>query len=191
MRRSTTSLLVLLLVPITTFCAHQPLPTEPSPVPPRETQAVSNSAPLARQVGLGLVGGAVGSLAGGFVGGYWAAEQSDARGKDELSAAMIITLGSLAGVALGEPWGVACGVHHGNRRQGDPLLGIAASAALAAAGIGAALAAEDWRILLAVPVFQIGAAVAIERSTARGTPRQTNFCGRPWIGRRPSEGMRR
>jgi hypothetical protein len=132
---------------------------------------------IGRPIGGGLLGVVAGSVAGGFIGAYWAGKESSESGNDELSVAMFVTLGFLAGVALGEPWGAACGVHIGNRRQGDPLPSIAASVAVAAAGIGAALAAEDWRILIAIPVVQIGAAVAIERSTARGGPRRSGLCG--------------
>jgi hypothetical protein len=139
----------------------------------------SHQPPIIRPIGGGLIGAVVGTVTGGFIGGYWAARESSERNRDAVSAAMYITLGFLAGVALGEPWGAACGVHIGNRRQGDPLPSIVVSVALAAAGIGAALAAEDWRILLAIPVAQIGAGVAMERSTARGGPRRTNLCG-PW-----------
>src|SRR2546421_2914584 len=55
--------------------------------------------------------------------------------------------GIVGGAALGEPWGAACGVHIGNRRRGNPLPALLASVAVAAGGVGAAFAADDWRVL--------------------------------------------
>ncbi len=131
---------------------------------------------ISRPIAGGLVGAVVGGTVGGFIAVLWAVKESREEGNSDPDV-LYLGFAFLAGLALGEPWGAACGVHIGNRRQGKPLPSIVASVAVAAAGIGAAAVVDEWRILLAVPVVQIGAAVAIERSTAKGTPRQSGLCG--------------
>ncbi len=56
------------------------------------------------------------------------------------------------------------------------MLDVVASSAMLAAGIGAAIAAEDARVLIAVPIAQTAAAVAVERATAQESPREGKTC---------------
>ena len=143
---------------------------------PSPQDSVNHRQPhVSRPIVGGFVGAVVGAGAGGVLGGLWAGQQT-AHDDPALLTGLVVLGGIVGGAALGEPWGAACGVHIGNRRRGNPLPALLASVAVAAGGVGAAFAADDWRVLLAIPVVQVAVAVPIERSTARGTPRQSRLC---------------
>lgn len=131
---------------------------------------------LQPDVSLPIVGGFVGAVAGAAVGGIMIGVPVLEEYGDPLTAVLVFPLAVAAGIVVGEPWGAACGVHIGNGRHGNPLPAILASVAVAAGGVGAAFAADDWRVLLAVPVVQVAVAVPIERSTARGTVGRSRWC---------------
>ena len=77
-------------------------------------------------------------------------------------------LGAFFGALAGESLAIPLGVHLGNDRRGDPGPALAASIGIGAAGLGAAALSCQWGVLLAIPVLQIAASIAIERHTAAG-----------------------
>ena len=79
-------------------------------------------------------------------------------------------LGAFFGALAGESLAIPLGVHLGNRSEGDAGPALAASLGIAAAGLGAAVLSREGGVLLAIPVLQIAASIAIERHTAAGNP---------------------
>lgn len=113
-------------------------------------------------VGAGLAGGAVGAVAGFYLGALMASGD-DGGDLDFLS-------GAVAGAAIGEGLLLPYGVHLANRKAGSYPVSALVSLGLAAAGL-AALEAVHYDppgapiVLVAVPVAQIAASIAIERAT--------------------------
>lgn len=110
---------------------------------------------------LGL-GGVVGGAAGLFVGGLVAAKLTDDRPCEDCGLE-----GLVYGGVIGELAAVPLGVHLANRRQGSYGAGLLGSLAVTGAGMTLAGALDRTEVLLAVPVMQIAAAIAIERATSR------------------------
>jgi len=77
-------------------------------------------------------------------------------------------LGPFFGALAGESLAIPLGVHLGNRGRGDVGPALAASLGIAAAGLGAAVLSREGGVLLAIPVLQIAASIAIEHHTAAG-----------------------
>lgn len=79
---------------------------------------------------------------------------------------------SFYGAAIGGTFGMAVGVHLGNRRRGNLGVDFLTGAAIWAVGIGV-VAASDWdgvagvAAFIAVPIAQLAATTAIERSIGR------------------------
>jgi hypothetical protein len=110
----------------------------------------------------GLLGGAVGFV-GGFYAGALMADGDDGDDLDFLS-------GGVAGATIGEGLLLPLGVHVANGQRGSYLHSAAASLGIAAAGL-LALEALHYDppgapiVLVAVPVAQLAASIAIERAT--------------------------
>lgn len=126
---------------------------------PRARPADGRSTPAL--IGAGLLGGAVGVVAGGYLGAL--ITDDEAGDLDFLS-------GALYGAAIGEGLLLPLGVHLAD--DGDGSYPTAALASLALAGAGLlVLEAVHYDapgapiVLVAVPVAQIAAAIAIERAT--------------------------
>lgn len=123
---------------------------------PRSTVAVA---------GAGLLGGAVGLVAGGYLGALLA-ESGDDEDLDYLGGAVV-------GAALGEGAMLPLGVHLADGRRGSYAASALVSLGLAGAGL-LALEAVHYDVpgapivLVAVPVAQLVATIAVERATARG-----------------------
>ena len=130
-----------------------------------------------------IAGGVLGAAAGAVIGGVWGVlfvtDEPGFEQNPPLVGGAVIMLGFIAGTAIGEPWGAACGVHIGNRRRGHAPAEVAVSATIFAGGIIAAIAAEEPLILLAIPLAQIAALVPIERATAQDEPRRWKICEWP------------
>lgn len=115
-----------------------------------------------RLASAGVVGGIVGFVAGGFVVGSALAGVTDCEGDG------LCGLGNfLYGGLFGESLGLAAGIHLANGRRGKWHHAAAASLAVAALGVGVAAALDEPAVLLAVPVGQLMAGIAAERSSAR------------------------
>lgn len=109
----------------------------------------------------GVVGGAVGLFAGGYVGGK--ALEGDCEDCD--------LLGLVYGGIIGEAAGVPLGIHLANGRRGSYGVALLPSLAIAGAGIALAGAADRSELLLAVPVFQVVSSIAVDRMPARKAAR--------------------
>jgi len=110
----------------------------------------------------GLIGGAVG-VVGGFYAGAVLASDDDADDLDFLS-------GGVAGATIAEGLLLPLGVHVANGSRGSYMSSALASLGLAAAGLLALEAAHYDPpaapiILIAVPIAQLAASIAIERAT--------------------------
>jgi hypothetical protein len=106
----------------------------------------------------GVIGGGAGFVGGMLAGATWGS-RSGCSGEDcGLGTAIL-------GAALGEAIGLAVGTHLGSASRGDLLLATLTSTAIGAAGLLAAFNAEGSApaILVAVPVVQMLAVLAIER----------------------------
>lgn len=129
---------------------------------PRTLSTLAESRPAPTLALGGLLGGAAGFV-GGFYVGALLADGDDADDLDFLS-------GGVAGATIGEGLLLPLGVHLANDRQGSFLTSAAASLAIAAAGLLALQAAHYDPpaapiVLVAVPVAQLVASIAIERAT--------------------------
>lgn len=130
-------------------------------LPAGSARAEQESGSIPAMVGAGLAGGAVGAVAGFYLGALMA--DGDGGDLDFLS-------GAVAGAAVGEGLLLPYGVHLANRGGGSYLTSALVSLGLAAAGL-LALEAVHYDppgapiVLVAVPVAQIAAAIAIERAT--------------------------
>jgi len=105
----------------------------------------------------GIAGGAVGVMAGGWVGG------KAREGVCEDCALSGLLYGAVAGGSAALP----VGVHLANGRRGRLGPSLLASLALGGAGLGAAALTNEYGILVAVPVAQLVSAIVIERATSR------------------------
>jgi hypothetical protein len=117
--------------------------------------------PVVGPVAAGLAAGAIGFFAGGFA-GY---------GIDRMSSNYYDELNGFWGVVIGAPIGesllLPVGVHLANGRRENLPLAMLASVGIAGAGIAMAAAADDAMIVIAIPIAQLVACTAIERSTSR------------------------
>jgi hypothetical protein len=151
-----------------------PLPLEAQRLAPSPFRSVEDSLPSARPspsavvvrpsthpallaMG-GVLGGAAGLVGGAWVGEHFTEDQCDDCGL--VGAAY----GAVAGVSAGLP----LGVHVANGRRGRLLPSLAASFAIAGAGLGAAALTNTYEIMVPVPALQLISSILIERSTARG-----------------------
>ena len=139
---------------------------------PNWHQTETTQPALWRPIGGGLIGGIVGVVAGGVIGGFWMAE--------EHPGPWAGVAGIIGGVVMGEPWGLACGVHIANGRRGHATWGVVVSTLLAVAGVVNAITTKDYRILIAVPVAQLAAVVPIERASAGNVRRDWEVCRNPF-----------
>ena len=147
--------------------------------------AMQATTPPQPNVLLPIAGGLIGAPAGLALGA--SAGAAFVRGVDttstppvgDWSTAAGAVGGAALGAVLGEPWGVVCGVHIANGRRGDVSAELAAAIPIWAAGLVAAVAANDWRILVAIPFAQTAAVVPIERLTAQAQPREWRACRNP------------
>jgi hypothetical protein len=110
-----------------------------------------------KMIGGGLLLGVGGLIGGALIGQHF-----------EGSPCEDCILGAFIGAVAGESLAIPFGVHLGNRRRGDVGPALAASLGIAAAGLGAAVLSREGGVLLAIPVLQIAASIAIERHTAAG-----------------------
>jgi hypothetical protein len=85
---------------------------------------------------------------------------------DELDCLAPAFYGGLAGLSIGAP----SGVHLANGRRGRSWPALAASLAIGAAGLGAAILVEEPRLLLAIPVLQIASSISIEAAAGCERP---------------------
>lgn len=127
--------------------------------PPTLEPAEGRSIPAL--AGAGLLGGALGLVAGAYVGATLA--DDDAEGFSALG-------GAVAGGAIGEALLLPLGVHLAGGRRGSYAASVAASLGLVGAGL-LALEAVHYDspgvpiVVVAVPLAQLVTAVAIERGT--------------------------
>jgi hypothetical protein len=166
MRSATLLLLTFLVSPGGTLLAQR-LPPNPFP---RTDLALS--APSRRpMVGVPrtegdmptLVFGGVIGAAAGFVTGALVLRQTSC---DELDCLAPAFYGGLAGLSVGAP----SGVHLANGSRGRYWPALAASLAIGAAGLGAAILIDEPRLLLAIPVLQIASSIRIEAAARRERP---------------------
>ena len=111
--------------------------------------------------GAGLLAGAIGFFAGGFVGAE--IDQAGSDGYEEWDG----LYGFVVGAPIGEVLLLPVGVHLANNRRGNLPLSLLTSIGIAGAGIFVAIAAEEPYALLTIPILQLTACTAIERSTGR------------------------
>jgi len=138
-----------------------------APWSPRSGRAVaadSSEDPMAIAAG-GLVGGAVGAGVGALA-GYYLSGGSTICGDDACGL-----LGGVLGFLIGEPIGMGLGAHVANAGRGIGALDV-----LGAAGTGyllglVAAQARSPALLGVAVLVQVGATVAIERSTGRARER--------------------
>ena len=103
----------------------------------------------------GILGGVVGLFGGAFAGvaidppGYWD-----------------VSVGGLIGASVGEVVGIPLGVHLANKKQGNFPLALLASLGVAGAGVGLTAATEEPAFLIATPIAQLIASIAVEQKTA-------------------------
>ena len=131
----------------------------PAPVPIVIHQSAQASVPA--MVAGGLLGGAIGLIAGGYSG---ALLTNNRAGPDDLS----FLPGLIWGAAVGESVMLPVGVHLVNRQRGKLLPAVMASTVLGVGGLALALATQDSEpipgiILAAVPLAQLATAITIER----------------------------
>ena len=109
----------------------------------------------------GLLAGAIGFFGGGFA-GY---------GIDKMSSDYYDEWDGLWGFVIGAPIGesllLPVGVHLANGRRGNLPLAVLASVGIAGTGIAMAASTGEAKILVAIPIAQLIACTAIERSTSR------------------------
>jgi hypothetical protein len=116
--------------------------------------------PAAEPVAAGLLAGTVGFFGGGFVGA--AIDKASSEGYEEWDG----LYGFIIGASIGESLLLPVGVHLANGRRGNLPLALLASIGIAGTGIALAASAEDAKILVAIPIAQLVACTAIERSTS-------------------------
>lgn len=119
---------------------------------------------VGRAIGFGVLFGAAGFVAGALIGDA-ASDECD------FSSDLCIAEAAFYGAAGGGTLGMAAGVHLGNHRQGNVLLDFLVAGAVWGTGIAIAFGTDDDTTqlvtLIAIPVVQLGATVAVERATGR------------------------
>ena len=156
----------LLLTGGTRLAAQAPAPAalRPLPAPPAAPAAAPQPpASSPRLVAGGVLGGALGLLAGGVAGA--AIGRSQGCDAEEWVCALH---GAMAGAAVGTSLGIPWGAHAAGGRRGALAGSTLASLALGAAGVAGLRATHydaPWApvILVATPLAQLAAVVAIER----------------------------
>jgi hypothetical protein len=166
MRSATLLLLTFLVCPGGTLLAQR-LPPNPFPRADLALSAPSRrpmvGVPRTEDDVLKLAfAGVVGATAG-FVTGALLLRQTSC---DEIDCLAPMVYGGLAGLSVGAPFGV----HLADARRGRYGTALAASLAIGAAGLGAAILIDEPRLLLAVPVLQIASSIRIEAATRRELP---------------------
>jgi hypothetical protein len=153
---------------------------------------VDDQPPLVKPILGGVLGSATGGLFGAFLGGaagaYLIGDEGDGQAGGE--AFLGLFLGAALGLVAGEPWGAACGIHMANDRRGHAPTGMAVSAVIFFTGVVAALATQDARLLIAIPVLQVATIVPIERLTAKSESQDYRVCP-DFGGERQGYGERR
>jgi hypothetical protein len=127
-------------------------------------QSFRQQGSVAGPIAAGLLAGAIGFFAGGFIGAE--IDVASSNGYEEWDG----VAGFVLGAPIGEAVFMPLGVHLANGRRGNFPLTLLASIGIAGTGIGLTLALDDYR----TPVFtlpltaltQLIACVAIERTTA-------------------------
>ncbi|MCI0695062.1 zinc ribbon domain-containing protein [candidate division KSB1 bacterium] len=109
----------------------------------------------------GLLAGTIGFFGGGLVGAK--IDQASSDGYEEWDG----LYGFVVGAPIGESLLLPVGVHLANGRRGNLPLAVLASVGIAGTGIAMAASAGDAKILVAIPIAQLLACTAIERSTSR------------------------
>jgi hypothetical protein len=126
--------------------------TEPNYRPPASVEGCTAA---------GLLAGTIGFFGGGFVGA--AIDKASSDGYEEWDG----LLGFVISAPIGESLLLPVGVHLANGRRGNLPLSMLASIGITAAGIALAASADDAKILVAIPITQLIACTAIERSTTK------------------------
>jgi hypothetical protein len=166
MRSATLLLSILFVAPGGTLLAQR-LPPNPFPrtdlalaAPSRRPMAdvPRTDDDIPKLVFAGVIGAGAGLVAGALV----LRETSC----DELDCLAPAFYGGLAGLSVGAPFGV----HLANGKRGRYGSALAGSLGIGAAGLGAAILAEEPMVLLAIPVLQIANSIRIERATGRERP---------------------
>ena len=131
------------------------------PPTPRPATAIR---PAARPAG-GDVGGMIlGGVALGAVGLFGGALVGD---RFQSYPCEDCIEGAFYGALAGESLAIPLGVHLADHRRGKLGPALAASIGIGALGLGAAALTDEWGVLLAIPVLQLGASIGIERHTAQ------------------------
>jgi hypothetical protein len=107
----------------------------------------------------GVIGGGVGLGAGALIGGLLGGGDKIC-GDDPCGFAEAVF-----GAVGGEVTLLPLGVHLANRRQGNYLWSLLASAGIAAGGIALSGNGDHGEVLIAVPVLQLVSSILIERGT--------------------------
>ena len=105
----------------------------------------------------GLLGAVGGFWAGGYLGSQFRSSPCEDCGLE----------GARYGAARGVGLGASTGVHLANHRRGSFGKSALVTLAIGVAGTVAAVEADRWEILLAIPIAQVASAVAIERDGER------------------------
>jgi hypothetical protein len=106
----------------------------------------------------GVLGGAVGLVSGAYIG----ARATEDRCED------CFLVGGIYGAVAGGSAGLPLGVHLANGGRGRLLPSLAASFAIAGAGLGASALTNTDGLMIPVPALQLVSSILIERAT---TPR--------------------
>jgi hypothetical protein len=109
----------------------------------------------------GLLTGTIGFLGGGLVGAK--IDQASSDGYEEFDG----LYGFVVGAPIGGSLLLPVGVHLANGRRGNLPLAMLASVGIAGTGIALAASAGEAGIVVAIPIAQLIACTAIERSTHR------------------------
>jgi hypothetical protein len=121
---------------------------------------------LIRSILFGALAGAGGFYVGGLLGSKLSDECDDAYD-------LCLEEGTVLGAAGGGTLGLAVGVHMGNGRQGSLGKDLLVASGIWAVGVALALGLSDASeetsvgILVAIPILQLGATVAVERAAGR------------------------
>ena len=160
MRGSTLLLLLLLALPgglRAQRLAPKPFPSvddAPGTPAPHASSRVAGTHPGWLAVG-GVLGGAAGLVGGAYVGARIT--------EDDCEDCFL--LGGIHGAIGGWSTGIPLGVHLANGRRGKLLPSMLTSLAIGGVGLGAALAADRYELMIPVPVAQLVTSILIERST--------------------------
>jgi hypothetical protein len=111
----------------------------------------------------GLLAGTIGFFGGGLIGAEIDKASSD--GYEEWDG----LYGFVVGAPIGESLLLPVGVHLANGRRGNLPLSVLASLGITGAGIAMAVSTSEAKILVAIPIAQLLACTAIERSTSRNS----------------------